>query len=184
MLKGNLVELRPVSKDDLHKIYQWANDEELTFLGSGSQSAIQNNNPQEAITAHYERNLTNHDLWEHGNVFIVYTISTKEPIGKCDYRNLNPITRCAEIGLSIGERDYWGKGYGKDIILTLLNHLFYTLNIQRVQLGTWSGNTQAVKLYEKCGFQIEGRLRKNEFVQGEYYDTVLMGILKEEFENQ
>ncbi|MFZ0368548.1 MAG: GNAT family protein [Halobacillus sp.] len=83
----------------------------------------------------------------------------------------------------MGERDYWGRGYGKDIIYTLLNHLFYTLNLERVQLDTWSGNHQALRLYEKAGFQLEGRLRRNEFVQGSYYDTILMGILKSEFES-
>ncbi|UOR10362.1 GNAT family N-acetyltransferase [Halobacillus amylolyticus] len=181
MLKGNLIELRPVSRKDLDKLFQWANDELLTTLGSGSESALQNNNPKEAIESKYEQNLLSHNLWSDGIVFIVYTLATEEPIGKCDYRSLNPITRTAEIGIKIGEREYWGKGYGQDIIQTLLHHLFYTLNIHRVQLDTWSGNTQAIRLYEKAGFQHEGQLRKNEYVNGAYYDTVLMGLLREEF---
>jgi len=183
MLKGRLVDLKPVSLKDLENLYTWANDESLTFLSSGSESANQNNNPLEALQAQYEKNLNSQHLLEHGTVFIVYSKATQEPIGKCDYRNLNPVTRAAEIGLTIGERDYWGRGYGKDIIYTLLNHLFYTLNLERVQLDTWSGNHQALRLYEKAGFQREGRLRRNEFVQGSYYDTILMGILRSEFES-
>lgn len=181
MLKGNLVELRPVSRDDLELLFHWANDEELTKLGHGSSSAYQNNNPKEDIEAFYEKNLTAQPLWEYGRVFMVYTLGTGEPIGKCDYHNLNPITRAAEVGLSIGEREYWGKGYGFDILKTMLKHLFQTLNLERVQLDTWSGNTQAIRLYEKAGFQPEGRLRRNEFVEGAYYDTILMGILRSEF---
>ncbi|RDY66644.1 N-acetyltransferase [Halobacillus trueperi] len=83
--------------------------------------------------------------------------------------------------MSLGEREYWGRGYGSDIIQTLLKHLFYTLNLERVQLDTWSGNTHALRLYEKTGFQTEGRLRKNEYVDGAYYDTILMGMLRSEF---
>ncbi|MFC7322082.1 GNAT family N-acetyltransferase [Halobacillus campisalis] len=181
MLKGEIVELRPVSREDLAHLYRWANDEKLTQQGSGSSAALQNNNPKEAIEAHYENNLTSHDMWTHGKVFIVYTLATDEVIGKCDFRQVNPITRSAEIGLNIGERSFWGKGYGQDIIKTMLKHLFYTLNVRRVQLDTWSGNHQAIRLYEKCGFKHEGKLRQNEFIDGEYYDTVLMGLLREEY---
>ncbi|MBN9656150.1 GNAT family N-acetyltransferase [Halobacillus sp. GSS1] len=182
MLKGNLVELRPVSKGDMKHLFKWANDEEIANLAHGSGSAYQNNNPQEDIEAFYEKNLTAQPLWETGRVFMVYTISTKVPIGKCSYSSLNPVTRAAEIGLSIGEREYWGHGYGMDIIQTLLKHLFHTLNLERVQLDTWSGNTQALRLYEKTGFQTEGRLRKNEYVDGAYHDTILMGMLRSEFQ--
>lgn len=182
MLKGHLIELRPVARHDLEHLYRWANDEQLADLGHGSSSAYQNNNPKEDIEAFYDKNLTQQALWDKGRVFIVYTIGTSVPIGKCDYRALNPVTRTAEVGISIGERAYWGQGYGSDVLSTLLKHLFNTLNLERVQMDTWSGNTQALRLYEKAGFVEEGRLRKNEFVQGSYYDTVLLGMLRSEFE--
>ncbi|RDY66645.1 N-acetyltransferase, partial [Halobacillus trueperi] len=79
MLKGNLVELRPVSKDDLKHLFKWSNDEEIANLAHGSDSAYQNNNPQEDIEAFYEKNLTAQPLWENGRVFIVYTMSTGVP---------------------------------------------------------------------------------------------------------
>ena len=183
MLKGRLVELRPVSRTDLPQLNKWNNDEELVTLGSGSNAVFQNNNPLEALEAHYAKNLTSHDDMKDGTVFSVYT-KEGQHIGKCDYRDINPITRSATIGLLIGEKDYWGRGYGKDIIQTLLHFLFNTLNLERVQLDTWSGNTQAVRCYEKCGFSIEGRLRSNEYVNGTYYDTIIMGILRENFSKE
>ncbi|KGX84311.1 GNAT family N-acetyltransferase [Pontibacillus marinus] len=180
MLKGNLVELRPVKEDDLRNIHKWNNNEEVTRLGSGTNFAYQINNPHEALKTYYQKNLSEHNLLDHGQVFSVYTSATNEHIGKCDYRDLNFITRTATIGLLIGEKEYWGRGYGQDIIQTLVNHLFNDLNLKRIQLDTWSGNNQAIRLYEKCGFQVEGRLRQNEFVNGTYYDTVLMGLLQED----
>ncbi|GGG06539.1 hypothetical protein GCM10010912_58940 [Paenibacillus albidus] len=46
---------------------------------------------------------------------------------------------------------------------------------------TWSGNVRAIRSYEKCGFVVEGRLRNDAYVDGKYYDTVIMGLLKEDF---
>jgi RimJ/RimL family protein N-acetyltransferase len=181
LLTGNLVKLKPVTKEDLKRVNEWNNDEELTFLGSGTDSALQNNNPLEKLEAHYENNLTNHHLWEHGRVFSVYTLASDTHIGKCDYRDINPITRAATIGLAIGDRSFWGKGYGPDIVHALTRHLFNTLNLERIQVDTWSGNTQAVRCYEKVGFQVEGRLRNNEFVNGSYYDTIIMGLLRSDY---
>jgi RimJ/RimL family protein N-acetyltransferase len=64
----------------------------------------------------------------------------------------------------------------------LLVHLFDGLGYQRVELDTWSGNERAIRAYRACGFQIEGRLRRSELVDGMYYDTILMGLLREEWQ--
>ncbi|MFZ0368549.1 MAG: hypothetical protein WAM07_02990 [Halobacillus sp.] len=125
MLKGHLVDLKPVSRKDLENLYTWANDESLTFLSSGSESANQNNNPLEALQAQYEKNLNAQHLWEHGTVFIVYSKATQEPIGKCDYRKLNPVTRAAEIGGSqLVNAITGGEGMEK-ILFTLCSITFF-----------------------------------------------------------
>jgi len=180
MLKGKLVELHPVKEDDLERFHKWITNEEVTRLGAGSEFAYQINTPYESMKAQYQKNLTEHNTMDHGQVFSVYASATGDHIGRCDYRDLNLIKRTAKIGLLIGEKEYWGRGYGQDIVETLVNHLFNDLNLNRIELDTWSGNQRAVRLYEKCGFQVEGRLRQNEFVNGTYYDTVLMGLLRED----
>jgi RimJ/RimL family protein N-acetyltransferase len=55
------------------------------------------------------------------------------------------------------------------------------MNLKRIQLDTWSGNTRAIRAYEKCGFVVEGRLRNDAFIDGKYYDTIVMGLLRDEF---
>lgn len=82
----------------------------------------------------------------------------------------------------IGEPDYWGKGHGKDALNVLLHYLFYSLNLERIQIDTWSGNQRAIRFFEKCGFVLEGKLRKGEFINGSYYDTIIMSILREEYQ--
>lgn len=180
MLKGEKTELRPVTKEDLKNQYKWRNNEAIANLAAGSDSFQYNNTPLETMEAFYEKNLTTVDV-QQGCVFSVYTLTDGKHIGKCDYRDVNLVTRTATIGLSIGERDYWNQGYGSDVIHTLVRHLFNSLNLRRIQLDTWGGNQRAIKSYEKCGFEIEGRLRENEYVDGAYYDTIMMGLLRSSF---
>lgn len=108
MLKGKFVELRPVTKDDLKDQYRWRNDEAFANLAAGAESAFYNNTPLETMEAFYEKNLISVDE-KDGCVFSVYTLQEGKHIGKCDYREVNMITRSAVIGLSIGEKDYRNK---------------------------------------------------------------------------
>lgn len=180
MLKGEKIELRPVTKADLNNQFKWRNNEEFANMAAGSEAYLYNNTPLEMMEAYYEKNLTTVDK-NDGCVFSVYALHDGKHIGKCDYRDVNIITRTATIGLSIGEKDYWNQGYGSDVIKTLIRHLFNSLNLRRVQLDTWSGNERAIRVYQKCGFEIEGRLKENEYVDGKYYDTIIMGLLRSNF---
>ncbi|WP_232306033.1 GNAT family N-acetyltransferase [Pontibacillus litoralis] len=125
----------------------------------------------------YNKNLEKVEK-QDGCVFSVYTASDQTHIGVCDYRDVNLVTRTATIGISIGHKDYWNKGYGTDVIQTLVCDLFKRMNLRRIQLDTWSGNERAIRAYEKCGFSIEGILKENEYVNGKYYDTIIMGLLR------
>jgi RimJ/RimL family protein N-acetyltransferase len=78
-------------------------------------------------------------------------------------------------------KEYWNNGFGTDAMKALVHYLFYTMNVNRIQLDTWSGNERAIRSYEKLGFVVEGRLRNDAFIDGKYYDTMIMGLLKKEF---
>lgn len=182
MIKGNRVELRPVTAEDMERFFIWRNDEEVAKWAAGSRAATYGNIPLESLQAMYAANVQTANRAEnlHQNRFSVYSIDGVH-IGSCDYRDVNLVTRSATIGISIGAKDYWSKGYGSDAIHTLLRFLFLKLNLNRVQLDTWSGNIRAIRAYEKLGFVIEGRLRQNEYVDGQCYDTIMMGLLREDF---
>jgi len=83
--------------------------------------------------------------------------------------------------MQIGEKEYWGRGYGTDTMITFLDYLFNELGLHRVYLRVQSYNTRALKCYEKCGFIQEGVLRHHCFTRGKHYDELLMGILRDEF---
>jgi len=85
------------------------------------------------------------------------------------------------VGIGIGERDYWGKGYGTDAMRLGLRYAFLELGAQRVSLGLFEYNPRALKSYEKVGFQLEGRMRQDMQREGQRTDSLWMGILRAEW---
>ncbi|WP_270406389.1 GNAT family N-acetyltransferase [Paenibacillus timonensis] len=99
-----------------------------------------------------------------------------------NYREVNLASRRCTVGIGIGEKGYWDKGYGSDAMKALIHYLFQTMNLNRIQLETWSGNERAIRSYEKNGFVVEGRLRNETYIDGKYYDTIVMGLLREDYQ--
>ena len=85
------------------------------------------------------------------------------------------------VGLGIGERDFWSKGYGTEMMKLCLQYAFLELGLQRVSLGLHSYNPRALRSYEKAGFHMEGRTRQDVLHEGKRTDTLWMGILREEW---
>ena len=79
----------------------------------------------------------------------------------------------------IGDKDYWGKGYGTDTMKTLITFIFNNMNINKIRLSTFSFNERAIKSYKKCGFTVEGVLKNEIFKDGKYYDEIIMSIFKD-----
>ncbi len=86
------------------------------------------------------------------------------------------------VGIGLGEREYWGKGYGTDAMRLILRYAFRELNLHRVSLGVFEYNPRAMRAYEKAGFQPEGRARKVVYREGLRRDIIHMGILRDEWE--
>jgi RimJ/RimL family protein N-acetyltransferase len=89
----------------------------------------------------------------------------------------------AFVGIGIGERALWGKGYGTDAMRVILRYGFTELNLRRVSLDVFEYNPRAIRSYEKAGFVHEGRVRQYLHRSGRRWDLVFMGILREEWMN-
>jgi RimJ/RimL family protein N-acetyltransferase len=87
----------------------------------------------------------------------------------------------AWVGIGIGDRQYWGKGYGTDAMRVILRYAFTELNLHRITLGVFEYNSRAIRSYEKAGFIIEGRFRQQLHREGRHWDEIMMGILREEW---
>lgn len=91
------------------------------------------------------------------------------------------VHREAWVGLAIGERDLWSKGYGTDMMKLCQQYVFTELGMERLSLGLHAYNPRALRAYEKCGFRLEGRTRQELLREGKRYDSMWMGILREEW---
>jgi RimJ/RimL family protein N-acetyltransferase len=174
MLEGKLVRLRAREPEDLERNLRWMNDREVR---------------QFLLEVRYPVSRLDEEKWmeeNQGSSFqhVRLAIETREGqhIGNIDLGPASPEHRRASLGIMIGEKECWGRGYGTDAIRTLLCFAFREMNLNRVWLTTDENNARALGCYRKCGFREEGRLRQDRYLEGRHWDTIVMGVLREEFE--
>ncbi|GAE05608.1 GNAT family N-acetyltransferase [Paenibacillus sp. JCM 10914] len=92
-------------------------------------------------------------------------------------------SRWLEAGIIIYDSAHWSGGYGTEALTLWITCLFRQLDIARVGITTWSGNPRMMRCAEKVGLQLEGRMRKCRYYDGVYYDSIRMGVLREEWEH-
>jgi RimJ/RimL family protein N-acetyltransferase len=85
------------------------------------------------------------------------------------------------VGIGIGDRAYWSRGCGTEAMQLAVQYAFRELGVQRVSLALYAYNPRALRAYEKAGFRVEGRTRRDVLREGQYYDSIWMGILREEW---
>jgi RimJ/RimL family protein N-acetyltransferase len=107
--------------------------------------------------------------------------SDDQLLGGTGLRDIDPRNRHAWFGITIGDRSAWGKGFGTEATGLMLRLAFQTLNLNRVFLHVYEFNERGRHVYEKLGFQVEGRLRQDVYRAGRYWDTIVMGILRDEW---
>jgi RimJ/RimL family protein N-acetyltransferase len=120
---------------------------------------------------------------EDGNVFW-FTIRACEDdhlLGDIILEVVNWAARDAFVGLGIGERDFWGRGYGTEAMNLMLEFAFTEIDLRRVTLTVFEYNPRAIRCYEKAGFHHEGRMRRYLSREGKRWDELYMGILREEW---
>jgi RimJ/RimL family protein N-acetyltransferase len=168
------IHLRAFEKEDIDSIIKWVNDEAVTqYL---SDILIYPISRADEVKWLESVSITNH----REKVFAIETLN-KELIGSVGLHNINWVERKAELGIMIGEREFWGKGYGSEAVREVLRITFEKMNLNRVYLRVFENNPRAIRVYEKCGFQIEGSLRQDHYYGRRYYDTLIMAMLKEEY---
>jgi len=114
--------------------------------------------------------------------FMIRPLESQEPIGFLGLFELYWNHGDALVAIALGDRQYWGNGYGTDAMKTLLRYVFTELNLRRVTLIVFDYNPRAIRSYEKCGFIREGTVRSVIQREGRRWDWHYMGILREEWE--
>jgi [ribosomal protein S5]-alanine N-acetyltransferase len=172
-LIGDKVYLRPLEKADAPLIVPWFNDQEVirTLLR------------YRPLTLREEEEYLDQVTRNEGNVILGIVLrETDRLIGatglhKIDFRN-----RHSCFGILIGEKTEWGKGYGTEATGLVVRYAFETLNLNRVWLQAFEYNPSGLRAYEKVGFRREGVLRQDCYREGRYWDTIIMGILRADWD--
>jgi RimJ/RimL family protein N-acetyltransferase len=171
MIRGEKVVLRALEATDAERCHAWINDPEVTqFL-----------HMRYPVSLMAEEKWVSQERDPLKELELAIEIAQGVHIGNCALRGAGAVDRSAELGIVIGEKQCWGRGYGTDAMLTLCAFGFNEMNLHRIHLSVYEFNPRAIACYEKCGFQHEARLRQAFFRKGAYHDILVMGILEDEF---
>jgi RimJ/RimL family protein N-acetyltransferase len=180
VFKGEKVVLRALEKSDLPKLLAFNNDVEVELAGGGDPPMPQS---MARLEADFEERSRHGG--RDGSSFAIE--ADGKLIGQCGLRKESLVDDTAqtyELGIAIGDKAYWGKGYGRDAVRLLLVHAFRHRNAHKVWLNVNATNERAIRSYFACGFVEEGRLRRHVWGDGRYIDLVYMGILRGEWEKR
>ena len=171
MITGSKIILREKKLADAPDDYTWRTDPELAHLDAAP-----------LLTTTFAQYLSDYTsqlryLPPTRHQFAIDTMNGKH-IGNCVYYSVNETKGETELGIMLGNRDRWDKGYGADAVITLISHIFHQTSLQRIYLKTLDSNSRAQRCFQKCGFTPYGHLAKDGF------SFVLMEILRKQWEKQ
>jgi RimJ/RimL family protein N-acetyltransferase len=172
---GEKTYLAPMNMDDLEKYAHWVNDLNVTLFTDLTDSIIEQDKERQLL-----HNLTNNP---RNRVMVIISRETDTAIGFIGLHEINWMNRNAALGIMIGDKGQWNKGYGTEAISLMLDFGFNVLNLNSVYLRTISFNARGMRCFEKCGFKQAGVSRQFKFIAGQYYDMIHYDILAEEFKS-
>jgi diamine N-acetyltransferase len=177
MIYGESIRLRAPERSDIPLFVAWLNDPEVR------QGLLLHLPLSLAVEEHWFENMLALPQYEHPLTIEVQQEDQWRAIGNCGYHNIDWRCNSAEVGIFIGDKSCWNKGYGTNAMRLLLHFGFKTLNLNRIALDVYETNPRAVRSYEKAGFVHEGRKRQGMYKDGRYIDILQMSVLRHEWQD-
>jgi RimJ/RimL family protein N-acetyltransferase len=175
LLRGDLVRLTVEDPETMAKlISQWSADSEYSRLLDWDPA-------RRFSVKSTQKWLEKHSEDENCHSFAIRTLNNDRIIGDIGLDGIRWMHGDTFVGIGLGEREYWGKGYGTDAMKIILRYAFTELNLRRVTLDVFEYNQRGVRSYEKAGFVLEGRERGLILREGRRWDVLYMGILREDW---
>jgi len=169
-MKNKLITIRSIEEKDLNVIQSWNFDEETSKYFS----------PRLPISSNEQKK------WFEGQVnspskkkLIIEDNQTKELIGMIGIMNIDHVNKNCEVGITIGNHTYLGKGIASSSLKLVVDFLFYQMNMHMIYLTVLENNKNAVKFFEKFGFRKQGLLHDILFIDNKYQSYVWMNLIKE-----
>ena len=166
ILRGEKVILKLSTLKHVPLYWKWIRDKEVTRYLTGAQFP----KTYRAEIRWFRQTKRKKDE----KLFIILDAATKKPIGNLGIHQISIFNKKAGIGLMIGEKDFWNKGYGTDALKTALRYCFKKLKLNKVTLTVDVQNKRGIRCYEKCGFVTIGFLKDDAIRSGIMKDSYLM----------
>lgn len=171
-LEGKQSYIRTLVKQDLPLLVKWKNDPLIAELVSGNPIMT---------TLEIEERRFEKCLGEYDNLRLIIETKEGKAIGFVSICGIDKCNKKVELGMLIGEREFWAKGFGTDALNTIIDYLLNKLCFNRIGVEVFSFNERARRLYERMGFKLEGVLRQALCRRGIFEDVLLMGLIKKDY---
>lgn len=168
-LSGRISNLRPYNKTDIPMLTRWINSPDV----------------RPYIVSLFPKTENWEERWyeELGkdDKSVVLCVETKDgqPIGGMGLHSIDWLNRTATTGAILGEKEYWGRGYGTDAKLALLDYAFNVLNLRKIRSNVIAYNERSLRYSLRCGYKEEGRLRQEKYRDGVYHDLIQLAVFRE-----
>lgn len=176
-MQGEKCFLRPIENGEINRvaafIVKWNNDELATYYMFTGQKPKNTRQVEQMLKLEINS--------ASAAVFLICDKISKKPIGYGGLFELHQTAHKAEFRILIGEKNFWGKGYGTEVTELLTYYGFDRLNLNRIYLGFTAQNKGAGRAYEKAGYLYEGTLKEDIYRNSAYYDTMRMAITRKEY---
>jgi diamine N-acetyltransferase len=172
LIVGKKIILRGFEEKDVKRIVQWRNDPDINrhFFDYEPSTVYKQRRWLQAVSS------------SHDEKFFIISNRQGVAIGTVGLARIDCRNRNAEWGrFMIGDRKFWGKGYGLEALYLSVEYAFSHLNLHRLYLRVFAQNTKARTMYETFGFKKEGILRDHVYRDGRYRDVALYALLVDEF---
>ena len=173
-LVGKKCYLSPINVEDADQYCIWLNDIEISsnLLTFGQQLSLER-----------EKVILQDMIKNNAQIFAIIDADSDKLIGNCSIFRISERNRKAEVGIFIGDKEYWNKGYGTEALSLLIDYGFNVLNLNNIMLEVFGYNKRAIHSYKKVGFKEIGRRREAIIFAGAKHDEIYMDILASEFES-
>ncbi|MEC1345272.1 GNAT family protein [Bacillus haynesii] len=173
MFESCKVYLRPIEKGDMKSFYKAVQNEDIRYMTGTTREFT-----MEDLYEHYERITSDETRYD----FAVCLKEGDRLIGDLSIMDIDRPNRKAGFRIALHSPAYLNKGYGSEAVRLAMRFTFERLHLNRLQLEVFSHNIRAMKAYEKAGFKKEGTIREALYMNEQYSDEIIMGILKREYE--
>ena len=162
--------LRALEPEDYKVSVSWRKDDQIWDMLGG---------PKYFVSEAYEKKWVEDTIFNSRDVKLaVCLVGSDKYIGNVYMTDINQINRTCTSHVLIGDKEYWGQGYAREALMLAVDYMFKERNIHHLQANVLASNQASLKMHQKCGYKIEGKLAEAVYKNGEYQDQYVLALIK------